>query len=185
MKPRLVTNTAPPAESAPATDPLDRLYERHAAQVKQWARSLAGPTADLEDLVHDIFVVALGKGWKDRGEAAVSTWLFRITHHVVRGKRRRAQLRHLLLGRNRDVMAPPSPHTPLQELERRERHVRLYQALDQLPDSYRTMLILYELEELAGEQVAELTGIPLGTVWVRLHRGRERLLQLLAKEAQP
>jgi RNA polymerase sigma-70 factor (ECF subfamily) len=67
-------------------------------------------------------------------------------------------------------------------MERRERHVRLYQALDRLPDCYRTTLILYEIEELSGEQVAELTETNLSTVWVRLHRGRERLVQLLVRE---
>ena len=55
------------------------------------------------------------------------------------------------------------------------------QALDRLPDVYRTALILYELEELPGEEVARLTGVPLGTVWVRLHRGRERLMQILSR----
>jgi RNA polymerase sigma-70 factor (ECF subfamily) len=67
-------------------------------------------------------------------------------------------------------------------MERREHHVRLYQALDRLPDSYRTTLILYEIEELSGERVAELTGTNVGSVWARLHRGRERLVELLERE---
>jgi RNA polymerase sigma-70 factor (ECF subfamily) len=67
-------------------------------------------------------------------------------------------------------------------MEHRERQVRLYRALDRLPDRYRTTLVLYEIEELSGEQVAELTGTSVGTVWVRLHRGRERLVELLGQE---
>jgi RNA polymerase sigma-70 factor (ECF subfamily) len=50
-----------------------------------------------------------------------------------------------------------------------------------LPDVYRTALILYELEELPGDEVARLTGVPVGTVWVRLHRGRDQLLRILAR----
>jgi len=158
------------------------LYQCHLAQVKRWARQLAGPTADLEDLVHDIFLIALKKGFRSRGEATIDTWLFHITHHVVRGKRRRRQLRELLLGRHQTMLVPPSPSTPQQELERRERHARLYRALDRLPDRYRTTLVLYEIEELSSDRVAELTGTTVGTVWVRLHRGRQRLIALLAQE---
>jgi RNA polymerase sigma-70 factor (ECF subfamily) len=182
MKPRLATANDTTGASAGSVDPIDKLYELHLGQVKRWARQLAGPTADLEDLVHDVFLVALRKGFGFRGEGSVDTWLFRITHNEVRAKRRRARIRQLLLGRNQDTLVPAAPHTPQQELERRERHVRLYQALDRLPDCYRTTLILYEIDELSGEQVAALTATTVGTVWVRLHRGRERLVQLLAQE---
>jgi DNA-directed RNA polymerase specialized sigma24 family protein len=58
----------------------------------------------------------------------------------------------------------------------------LYRALDRLPDRYRTALILFEIEELPGERVAEMTGVRLSAVWVTLHRGRERLLRLLTEE---
>ncbi len=175
----------PAGSEAPVADPIFSLYDQHATQVKRWARRLAGPTADLEDLVHDIFLIALKKGFHGRGEASVETWLFHITHHVVRGKRRRRRLREFLLGRHREVLVPPSPDSPLQEMERRERHARLYRALDCLPDRYRTTLVLYEIEDLTSEQVAELTGTTVGTVWVRLHRGRQRLIELLAQEDVP
>jgi RNA polymerase sigma-70 factor, ECF subfamily len=182
MKSRPASANPALGESASPAEPIDTLYERHLGRVKRWARQLAGPTADLEDLVHDIFLVALKKGFRDRGEASVETWLFRITHREVQAKRRRLRLRQLLLGRNQDTLVPAAPNSPQQELERRERHARLYRALDRLPDKYRTTLILYEIEELSCEQVAELTEASLGTVWVRLHRGRERLVQLLVEE---
>jgi RNA polymerase sigma-70 factor (ECF subfamily) len=100
---------------------------------------------------------------------------------------RRGFIRRLLFNRHQETLASlaPSPSTPQEEIERRERHVRLYQALDQLPDGYRTALILYEIEGLSGEEVAELTGTSLGTVWVRLHRGRAKLLEVLDKEERP
>jgi RNA polymerase sigma-70 factor (ECF subfamily) len=168
-------------------DPLDELYARHASDVKRWARRLAGPTADLEDLLHDVFVIALRRRFSFRGEANVTTWLFRITHHVVRSRRRRSYVRTLLLGQHKEEIAAvtTSTATPHEEIERREQHLRLYRALDRLPDAYRTALILYELDGLSGEQVAELTGISLGTLWVRLHRGRAKLLAHLSAEERP
>lgn len=186
MKPRpSVVDDAIDRSPTPTTNPGNVLYERHLRQVKRWATQLAGPSADLEDLVHDIFLVALRKDFQDRGEASVETWLFRITHHEVQARRRRSRLRQFLLGRHRQALEPPAPNTPQQEVERRERHARLYRALDRLPDKYRTTLILYEIDELSCERVAELTDTSVGTVWVRLHRGRERLVQLLVEEGRP
>jgi RNA polymerase sigma-70 factor (ECF subfamily) len=181
MKPRLAITSGTSAPSAPDVDFTDMMYGLHLAKVKRWTRRLAGPSADLEDLVHDIFLIALRKGFQFRGEATVETWLFNITQRVVWTKRRKSQLRQWLFGQNQTDLVPPEPRTPQHELERREQNARLYQALDGLPDVYRTTLILYELEELSGEEVAQLTGVPLGTVWVRLHRGRERLMQILAR----
>ncbi len=181
MKPRLAITSDTVAPSARTADAIDTAYGQHLAKVKRWARRLAGPSAALEDLVHDIFLVALRKGFEFRGEASIDTWLFSITQRVVWTKRRKSQLRQWLFGQNQTDLVPPEPHSPQHELERREDNARLYRALDRLPDVYRTTLILYELEELSGEEVARLTGVPLGTVWVRLHRGRARLTQLLSR----
>ena len=184
MKPRLAIASGTSRASAHAADSTDAMYGQHLAKVKRWARRLAGPSADLEDLVHDIFLIALRKGFQFRGEATVDTWLFGIAQRVVWTKRRKSRLRQWLFGQNQTMLVPPEPRTPQHELERHEQSVRLYQALDRLPDVYRTTLILYELEELPGEEVARLTGVPLGTVWVRLHRGRERLMQILSRGEQ-
>jgi RNA polymerase sigma-70 factor, ECF subfamily len=185
MKPRLAIESGPSAPPGRTTEPIDVLYGQYLGRVKRWARRLAGPSADLEDLVHDIFIVALRKGFEYRGEASIDTWLFSITQRVVWSKRRKSQLRHWLFGKNQAVLTPPESHTPQHDLERRELNDCLYRALDRLPDAYRTTLILYELEELSGEEVARLSGVPIGTVWVRLHRGREKLSKILEKEGRP
>ena len=187
MRLHVVKSISSPEGASSQPEPLEGLYEQHAYDVKRWARRLAGPRADLEDLVNDVFVIALRRRFSYRGEASAKTWLFRITHHVVRNRMRRGFIRRLLFSRHQDALVSlaPTPSTPQEEIERRERHVRLYQALDQLPDSYRTPLILYEIEGLSGEEVAELTSISLATVWVRLHRGRTRLLEVLDKEERP
>jgi RNA polymerase sigma-70 factor, ECF subfamily len=182
---RLV-NWSPDAEPELRGDPLDEMYARYAADVKRWARRLAGPKADVEDLLHDVFVIALRRRFISRGEASAKTWLFRITHHVVRGRMRRGLLRGLLFRRRRDELLDTTlpPATPHEEVERRERHERLYRALDRLPDCYRTALILYEIEGLTGDEIAELTGVSVGTMWVRLHRGRTKLLECLTRDGE-
>ena len=181
---RLVKPAGTAGPSKARTDALDELYDAYAGDVFRWARRLGGPTVDAEDIVHDVFVVALQRGFTFQGGATVRTWLFRITHHVVGNRTRRGFLRRLLFARRRDELAAgmPVPATPLQEVERREDHERLYRALDRLPERYRTSLILYEIDGLSSDEIAELTGVSVGAVWARLHRGRAKLLGSLVGE---
>jgi RNA polymerase sigma-70 factor (ECF subfamily) len=166
---------------------LDRIYERHVADVDHWVRRLTGPREDVEDLVHEVFLVAVRRRGSFRGEASVKTWLFRIAHNVVRGRRRRERVRRWLFARHAEELPAERVAivTPLEEIEQREQSARLYAALDRIPDDYRAVLILYEIEGLSGEQVAEFLGVPVGTIWVRLHRGRARLLRELSREEEP
>ena len=167
-------------------DGLDQLYETYEPSVERWVRRLAGPGAEVEDLVHDVFLVALRRRHEFRGEAKLSTWLFRITERIVRKRRFRHRLHGLLNLVFRDsaaALAPASP-TPLEELERRQRCAQLYAALDRLPDKYRTPIILFDIDGRPAAEVATLLGIKTNTVWVRVHRARARLLDDLSAEGR-
>jgi RNA polymerase sigma-70 factor, ECF subfamily len=184
---RLVKSSPTAERRESPVDALDQLYDAYAPDVMRWARRLAGPAADIEDMVHDVFVVALQRAFTFQGGATVRTWLFRITHHVVRNRMRRGFLRGILFRRRQDEMVAtlPAPPTPHQEMERREEHDRLYRALDRLSDNYRTAIILYDIDGLSSDEVADLTGTSVGTVWVRLHRGRAKLFEYLTSEREP
>ena len=156
------------------------MYDRYSGLVDRWVRRLAGPGADVQDLTHDVFVVALRRRSEFRGEARPTTWLFRITDRVVAGHRRRAVVRRWLFKRNAHELAQPSEQrTPLDDLEQRDQRARLYAALDRISGTHRTVLIMYELEGLSGQEVADLLGIDVNAVWVRLHRARAKLLAAL------
>jgi RNA polymerase sigma-70 factor (ECF subfamily) len=167
-----------------ASDPellFDHLYENYEPMVERWVRRLAGPGAEVEDLIHDVFVVALRRRGEFRGEAKVSTWLFRITELVVRKRRFRRKLRQCLdvLHRSHEIaVVLPSP-TPLEVIEQRQQVQRLYAALDRLPDKYRTAVILCDIENVGAEEVGHLLGLTANAVWVRVHRGRAMLLERL------
>jgi len=167
-----------------ASDPellFDHLYENYEPMVERWVRRLAGPSADAEDLIHDVFVVALRRRGEFRGDAKVSTWLFRITQLVVRKRRFRRKLRQCLdvLHRSHEIaVVPPSP-TPLEVVEQRQQCMRLYAALDRLPDKYRTAIILCDIEGAGAEEAGQLLGLTANAVWVRVHRGRAMLLEQL------
>jgi RNA polymerase sigma-70 factor (ECF subfamily) len=169
-----------------ASDPellFDHLYENYEPMVERWVRRLAGPGAEVEDLVHDVFVVALRRRGEFRGDAKVSTWLFRIAEFVVRKRRFRRKLRQCLdvLYRSQEIaVVPPSP-TPLEVVEQRQQCARLYAALDRLPDKYRTAVILCDLESVAAQEAGQLLGLTANAVWVRVHRGRAMLVEQLTR----
>jgi RNA polymerase sigma-70 factor, ECF subfamily len=165
---------------------IDQIYDLYAPDVLRWAYRLAGPQFDAEDLLHDVFVVALRRYHEFRGEAKITSWLFLITERVVRWRRKRHAVRRLLWRQNQHGLADSQTKvpTPVEEVERIEDARRLYAALDKLPEKYRTTLVLSALEGLTGAEIAELTGTDANTVWVRLHRARAKLAATLAEEAE-
>jgi RNA polymerase sigma-70 factor (ECF subfamily) len=166
----------------PARD-FDGIYRAHAARVARWAGRLGGPLIDVEDAVQEVFLTVhrLLPGF--RGEAQVTTWLYRITANVVRHRRRKERFRRWLGGSSSEVAAHVESlrPTPVEELERRQSTELVYRVLDRLSERARTLVILFELEELSGEEIAELMGLSLSNVWVSLHRARAQFLDQLRK----
>jgi RNA polymerase sigma-70 factor, ECF subfamily len=162
---------------------LERLYKDHADDVARWARRLGGPALDVEDIVHEVFLVVQRRLPEWRGEARVTTWLYEITLRVVSDRRRRWSWLRLgpLISTRRGPAAAAADDLEADEpdalarLERREATTTLYRLLDGIGEKYRTVIILFELEGRSGEEIAALTKTSLANVWIRLHRGRQKL----------
>ena len=164
---------------------FDAIYRDHVQRVARWASWLLRSPGDVEDVVQDVFVTAHRLLPRFRGEAQISTWLFRLTANAVRHHERRARRRRWLwIGAH--LLAPfeELPSRPDQVLESSRELQALREALDSLPDKYRTVLILARLEGLSGEQIAEITQTKLSTVWVRLHRARIELAAQFTKRRE-
>ena len=158
---------------------LEALYRAHASAVARWANRLAGPGTDIDDLVHEIFLVVGEQLSEFRGDAKVTTWLYRITERMALDRRRKDRFRRWFArARSPEIESASSrpPATPVDILERRQSIEGVYRILNRIPDKYRTVLILFEIEEMSGEEIAALTGQKEATVWVRLHRARGRFL---------
>jgi RNA polymerase sigma-70 factor (ECF subfamily) len=172
------------APHPPQTLDLAEIYRRYVQLVGRWAARLGGPQVEAEDVVQDVFLSVRAALPQFRGQASLTTWLYRITENAVSRRRRRLRWRRWLKGSAEDVaggMTSPRP-SPAEDLESREAATRLYRALDQMKERPRNLLILFEMEELSGEEIAQLTGTKTATVWVQLHRARAELIALL--EAQ-
>jgi RNA polymerase sigma-70 factor, ECF subfamily len=168
---------------------LEGVYRRHGGQVSRWVARLAGPGFDVEDIVHDVFLVVQRRLGEFRGDALISTWLYEITVRVVHAHRRRWRRRRWLWpfqGNSApndagEIEVADDRVSPLDALERRQAMAHLYRMLDALDEKYRTPVILFELEGVSCREIAVITGTSISNVWARVSRGREKLIKALAQ----
>jgi len=154
------------------------------------ARRMMGNEHDARDAVQDAFLSAFKAIDSFAGDAKLSTWLHRIVVNACLMKLRSAR-RHPtkqiddLLPKFADNghRIPPARNwtqTPADALQREETAHAVREAIEQLPETHRTVLLLRDIEELDTAETAELLGINAGAVKTRLHRARLALRELLA-----
>jgi len=166
-----------------AADPaaVGAVYDQHHRAVRAFASRLVGDAAAAEDLLHEVFV-ALPRAIRGyRFESSLRTFLISIAvnharHHVRAASRRRSAMGRLALepeGNSQD---------PEQVQRRKELASLLTRALDTLPLEQRVAFVLCEVEERTSREVAEITGVPEGTVRTRLHHAKKKLREELSQE---
>jgi RNA polymerase sigma-70 factor (ECF subfamily) len=172
-----------PSSDSQATE-LAALFRRYGTLVARWAAAMGGPGSDVEDVVQEVFLIAQRRLTDFSVDAAVKTWLFRTTYGVGRHHRRKNRWRRFLGGSGEEFAGHVRSHgpTPLGHLEQRENAATVYRILDTLSDKHRTVLVLFEIEELSGEEISALMGVKVATVWVWLHRGRAQFLKRMKQE---
>ena len=163
-----------------ANEALDSLafFESHYNRIYRYALSLMRDATEAEDMTQETFLRAYRQRDSLRDPGALLTWLYRIATHVcldrLRQRTRRAPLESEA---DLDEVDPPDPDTPsLQHtLEQSEMSACVQQYIANLPDSYRAVILLYDLHGLTGPEIAETLGVSLANVKIRLHRARHRL----------
>jgi RNA polymerase sigma-70 factor, ECF subfamily len=158
---------------------FEELVERHRDVVFRTAARIVGRD-EAEDVTQDAFLRAFHRLEQYRGTAAFRTWLLQITQNAALNTLARARRRPA----EGDAEAPDVPdrdpvRQPAAELERRERQERLEHKLELLRPEYRSLLVLRDLEGFSYAEIAEVLGMPLGSVKGRLHRARDELIELL------
>jgi RNA polymerase sigma-70 factor (ECF subfamily) len=183
----IVTTATPAREGPPAS--FEEAYREHADTVARWAQQLGGANVDADDVVQEVFLVVSRQLGRFRGDARFTTWLFEVTRKITANHRRRHRWRfwrssaeHTQDGADHQASQVLTPDA---ELERRQAVAQLYQTLDKMPEKYRTVLVLYEIEGLSTQEIADLRQLNLSTVRVHLARARECFMkhyrQLLKK----
>jgi RNA polymerase sigma-70 factor (ECF subfamily) len=166
---------SPRAEPPPPADAsFDDVYRAHVRVVARWVERLGGPGIDRDDAVQEVFLTVSRRLPEFRGDAKLSTWLFRVTARVVANHRRASRRRALWrrVWRGRAVLEAATAPSPGEAFEERQAAERFYRVLDGLGERYREVLVLYEIEELATDEIARLLARPPATIRVWLHRAR-------------
>lgn len=159
------------------------LIRRHNQRLVRTARAILRDDDEAEDVVQQVWVSAYQKLADFRGDAALTTWLTRIVVNEALGRRRRQQRgEHLALieGEKHDV---DTSRTPEENAAAAELGRLLEQNIDQLPDIYREVLVLRDVEEMTTAETAACLSVSEETVRVRLHRARQLMQSALSEAA--
>ena len=144
----------------------EQVFREHYQSVYRLALSLSGNHADAEDIAQETFVAIIGALPRFRGDAKLSTWIYRIVLRI--GTR-------WLAKRGAVAELPPTLFAADHSIP-----IDLINALRKLPIDFRMVILLVAIEGLSHGEVAEVLAIPVGTVASRMHYARKRLIELLA-----
>jgi RNA polymerase sigma-70 factor (ECF subfamily) len=167
---------------------FDTLIRRHDRFLYRVARSILLDDYEAEDVVQETFIKAFKRLVDFRGEARLSTWLTRIALNEALGrKRRRRNTVELGALQHSNAQIEPSPMIASAqdpELVAAQHQIRklLEQAIDELPDSLRTVFVMRDVEELSTAEAARLLGLGVPTTKTRLHRARRMLREILGDQ---
>ncbi len=155
-----------------------RLTERDRRGARAVALAVVGETADAEDVCQDAFVSAIARIDDCRQPDRFGAWLFQIVRNRARD--------HLRAGAGRKVIpidgvsVEAAEASPEREAERADLRGRLLEALAELPEDRREVVLLHDLEGWTHQEIAERMELPAGTVRSHLHHARKRLRALLS-----
>lgn len=154
---------------------ITELIEQHYALVYRYAYRLAGAVADAEDLAQETFLTAQAKLYQLREPAHARAWLCAIVRNeYLKNWKRRKVVDLLPLESFCEPAAVLPPETAIDEEQ-------LQDALGQVPEEFRTPIILFYFQDLSYKDIAEHMSLPIGTVMSRLARGKAHLRRRLLK----
>jgi RNA polymerase sigma-70 factor, ECF subfamily len=162
---------------------LGELYRVHRAEVARNLHRMLGPgRGDLEDVLQEVFIEVFRSIARFRGDAKISTWLYRVCVNValqrLRKRKRRAEVSA------DDVGERATDETPERELDNRRRLDAVYRILDELSPKKRVVFILHEIEGREPKEIAGIVGAPVLTVRTRLHYARKEFYARAAIDAR-
>jgi RNA polymerase sigma-70 factor (ECF subfamily) len=175
------------ADSAALARPrltVAEVHAKHGEFVWKTLYRMGVRSPHLEDVYQEVFLVVHRRLDSYAGHCAITTWLFEVCFRVAAGYRRRAHFRREQLvpdAASVSFVASPSP-TPERELEKRRATERLHDLLGSLNLEQRVVFTMFELEGLTCDQIGENIGVPVGTVYSRLHRARKAFLRALTRQ---
>jgi RNA polymerase sigma-70 factor, ECF subfamily len=181
----------PPTVPTPSPDLTpEQVFRDYGSRVYNLARRMLGRDADAEDVTQDVLLQVVRKLPTFRGESALPTWLHRITvnaaliHRRKRGQREQHEVHNPLEG----ILEEEHHLAPVKRWHVRpddhaldvETHQLIEEAIAGLPESYRDVFVLADVEGLSNPEIADMLGLSVAAVKSRLHRARLLMRNALA-----
>jgi RNA polymerase sigma-70 factor (ECF subfamily) len=158
------------------------LFRAHRSDVARLVHRMLGPSSDLEDVIQEVFL-QVHKSIRDfRGQARITTWLYRVTVNVVLMHRRAARSRPTFVETPETHPACDASPLPDEQVARRARIRAFNRLLDRLSEKKRTVFVLHELEGMAPIEIAKVVDAPVLTVRTRLFYARREIAEMLREE---
>lgn len=153
-----------------------QLIDKYMEDVSRTATGMLGASAEVDDVVQEVFIRLHGSLATFRGDASLKTYLIRVTiNRCLDILRKRKRRRWLLPWQELDDIQPVAEDATDAHMESSDRNRALRAAIDRLPENQRSVVVLRWIEELSTEETAAVLGIPYGTVLSRLKRALDRL----------
>ena len=164
----------------------EALYRAHADFVARFLLRLGAQGQDVPDLLQEVFLVAHRRGGFIMGSAKPTTWLAEIAFRVASDRRKKTKRKLEDADTDSIALAAGPGATPGDAAEARQALGRVQQALDALTAEKRVVFVLFELEGESCDAIARALGIPVGTVYSRLHAARREFARVHAQlQAEP
>ncbi len=162
------------------------LVRRYQDRLYHSVYRLVDNAEDALDVVQDAFLNAYQNLSSFKGDSLFFTWLYRIAVNTAISLKRKQRVALSITGRNGesaiDPLDPSEVNQPGHALEQAEQERRIQQALNRLSPEHRAVLVLKDLEGQKYETMAEVLGVPIGTIRSRLHRARMEMRELLSQD---
>jgi RNA polymerase sigma-70 factor (ECF subfamily) len=167
------------------------IMQRNNQRLYRVARSVVQDDSEAEDVVQEAYVRAFGSLGQFRGDSSLATWLTRITLNEALGRLRRQRsmvdlevLDTQPAGTSQIIPFPLMPPATDPERAAAQRQIRrlIEGAIDDLPEIFRVVFVMRDVEDLSIEEIAGFLGLPPATVKTRLHRARRQLRRALDEQ---
>ena len=165
---------------------FEELVRRYQRPIAAYVYRMVGDYDSALDLTQEVFIKVYNSLARYRSEFKSSTWIYKIAHNAAIDHLRRHAVRGqaLVAGEDcerREVALKSLRLTPEQESEKKERCSEIEAVVQTLPAAYRELIVLRHSHDLSYDEIAEVTGLPLGTVKNRLFRAREAMRDQLVE----
>ena len=157
---------------------MKALYERHSASVFHFVRGRLGDAFEAADVMHEVFLDVWRMADRWEGRSSVKTWIFGIARNKAVDRVRRAVRTEV---REPDETVADDSPNPERLAEAASDAARLRACVEALADHQRTAIRLAFFEDLSYPEIAEVEGVPVGTIKTRIHHAKKLLMRCLTR----